>query len=925
MPGTIHYVELFEKLKAESHLIIPPLKWNAVTISSALHLCHIMKTLGKEAYILGHHSWKNHFPEEWPDDHFILLESNEITLGKRPDWVWLWGFSKLKDHSPFLKDFLIGCDSIQVLDWRQSKSRNFGDFIYHTPLLGGLAELSYTFTTELEKDISNNHLALAMETIVNDYTFLTRDAPLIHMLNQLHPPRHIQSTPEVEPASIIESGDWKIIVYSELNEQLIERLRRKSLDIHARSMAEHVLFVYESEASLVEFNIVTPRMDFELHLRQNLIDSYPQNLDGRFKLDDLDSLIPLLPEKGQVCEKLKLIPWPKGHLDAQSFKILCDDPAWEFERERKFEESRVLEETAPVETEESPTEELPKIHWDASELIRRVRALNEQQVKKKPPRLILTYHDLKEVQEKILKSRARELDDAWLEHESENEKLNQCADTRSMLQQRHLIRQSKLEELERSWLENIELEKQKRQQEQDELLKQLEEEKKIHDEEEDLKEFLNIESTPDTISQPSQIQEEKTLDQETADQSTTETPPDEALNEFLSIENDTQNIHADVEPEKDLIEYPDAFKETTNETDVSEQLEDEQASKEFLSLENDANAIHTESIQPEEIKIIHEESETVSERDLVENSDPINETTDETNAPERLEEDQAVKEFLSIENDVNAIHIEKHQAEEEALEAEPETSHAEEELKTVHEKSEEELEDEAALNEFFELDNKKIEDWESDYLHSDQEGWSHTSAEDGDHHASPVDSIQNENGESDVVEFPTYEQFMDAVNHSESEMLLEQEAELKPTTAAVEEELLPETEDPTPDPDLISEEQASVHQETDEATGTSAHLQPVEIGGPQALQELSEEDDFEVQHHNFLGRARTIEIKEDIPEKINVIEDKPVENATPNWNSQHVEQDILDALRSKVRLRRSDWIYLSGLLILITYIFLSRS
>ena len=59
-----------------------------------------------------------------------LPRRTHLSLRRAPNYTWLVGLSHSKQHSQELNNFLLGLDSIQILDWTADRVRRRGQF-YH--------------------------------------------------------------------------------------------------------------------------------------------------------------------------------------------------------------------------------------------------------------------------------------------------------------------------------------------------------------------------------------------------------------------------------------------------------------------------------------------------------------------------------------------------------------------------------------------------------------------------------------------------------------------------------------------------------------------------------------------------------------------------------------------------------------------------
>lgn len=442
----IHHIELVARLASGSHLFIPPLTFDRPAVGSAVHLAALIRSSGREAWVLAHPDWPREVIESWPDGIFIFPDNYGFQLEIRPETTWLWGLASPRQHSQELRNFLMGLQSIQVLDWTADRRRWFGDYDHQSQLLGGLTELSYT----LSRDIWPVHhwddtpLAEAFMAFVERYPICCRDAPLVHLMEQLGlPPAR---KPERPPLHHLEHrDDWALYVYRDLDEGQCEDIRLSMLQLYTSEKCKNLVTVIDKGQGRSEILTVHEDMEADLRTRSRLKKKLSRAPDGGHFLlrdplaifdhvlapvevqvvekkketvyedvgfsteedeEDLveaeataeepeeqkppenqeEEVVSVTVEESPRQEKLVLEPWPQQTYTLTHFGFTCTDPQWETERDQRLEAMRELP-PPEVDGDEEDDWEESALEWDSVQLIRRLKAI-------KLPPIILTQKDL---------------------------------------------------------------------------------------------------------------------------------------------------------------------------------------------------------------------------------------------------------------------------------------------------------------------------------------------------------------------------------------------------------------------------------------------------------------------------------------------------------------------------------------------------
>ena len=383
MPGLIHSIDLLDKLKDQSHLFVPSTQWDRASIASALQIINILRHQKRSASILAPMEWKSIIPAHWPKQYFIFAEGESVEIEKRPDWVWLWGMGYAKEHTQNLKNFLIGCDTIQVLDWTQSKYRKWGDFVHPVAYMGGLPEFSYNISRNLlpfEK-WPKHFLFEAFEDLFIRYPFLCLDTPLSHLMGRLSQ----SSEEEIQPLEKVElfnkTGLW--YTFTTQSEQPDSQLHESIQQHYFQHEAEHALYLISKGGNRYSAQIFSPDHILELITREKCVKNIKVHSSGYFEIEDIEPIIELLPQNDDF-EGLTLTTWAKPIYEGEHFSIHCNDPSWESEKERRLNAlARADEEELQQEEEEDEEELLEKMDWNSTQLLNRVQSLRPLPVKLK--------------------------------------------------------------------------------------------------------------------------------------------------------------------------------------------------------------------------------------------------------------------------------------------------------------------------------------------------------------------------------------------------------------------------------------------------------------------------------------------------------------------------------------------------------------
>lgn len=377
--GRLHFVDLLDRMESSSHAFLPPLAWDPVSVGSCLFLAETLCALGKTSFVIGHPQWLHHLPAQWTSDRIIFPTESRLHLEQRPDWVWLWGIRHETDHADNLSDFLLGCQSIQVLDWTHEKSKRTGDAFHKTPLLGGLSELSWILAREIHpaRMVPAPSLASALLRFINLYPFTLRDAPLNHLLGRI---ARYHKTPSraTAPTHIKTLNDtWEVRYFENLAPLEHHTLLDHGLEVALGSPQKNCLLVFEHIPGHAYIRTITTSSAFEWHVRHLCRTQLSSNPDGSFKCAHLDHLLELLP-RGDLSQtqELHLHPWPSAQNTAPSFQLSCSDEVWQVEHQNR------LDALAAIPEQEEPGEAFGKkdfLTWDANQLLERLKTLDRDQ------------------------------------------------------------------------------------------------------------------------------------------------------------------------------------------------------------------------------------------------------------------------------------------------------------------------------------------------------------------------------------------------------------------------------------------------------------------------------------------------------------------------------------------------------------------
>lgn len=445
MSTRLGHIDLVSRLSQGSHLFIPPLTFDRASVLSATHLASLIRSSGREAQVLAHPSWIQHLMMEADSELFLLPDEYAYHLKDRPETTWLWGLSSPRQHSQELRNFMLGLNTVQVLDWTGERRRPIGDAVHQSPFLGGLTELSYSLSRELwpVHNWDDHYLGEGLASFMERYPLLTRDAPLVHLFGQLTLP-HRPEEPLPQLSELLRQDDWALYCFRGLNPNQAALVERVLFDLFVSDPANHLIVMIEREEgkftllsihSEVEDDLrarswvrskidrAANGSDFIIHDPQKFLDA----LRSAIEVDVLEEEI--TPPETEISEeddqdeageevlvsheepvgeevaeekeesgsesskdvrrktqKLRLDPWPYPLYLGNHFSFGCADPQWAVERDQRLEEMRDLEEEEVTEEEEE--EERRLLEWDSMQLLRRIQAL------KRPP-IRLRWEDLK--------------------------------------------------------------------------------------------------------------------------------------------------------------------------------------------------------------------------------------------------------------------------------------------------------------------------------------------------------------------------------------------------------------------------------------------------------------------------------------------------------------------------------------------------
>lgn len=468
MASEIHEIEISRRLSSGSHLFIPPLSWNMATVGSAAHLVHLILSSGRQAKILAHPSWRHLIPDTWPTEVFVYPEELSYDFADRPNWTWLWGLSHSKHHSQELNNFLLGLDSIQILDWTADRVRRRGQFYHDCPYLGGLSELSFIISRELWPvyNWDSPYLGDGLRQYMQQYPMASLDAPLMLMAGQLEfSPNQSFDIPEL--AELRRHGNWAFQQYKELQAPAQQAMQLKAMELYQKESADHLILALEDEEGCSQIQVITPNVDLELKLRKTLLDKIKKHSKGGFDIDNIDELLACIDAAIELANNQikKVKPWPASMYVGEHFGFSCSDPQWEFERDQRLLSDEFIEEEAPEEEEEEQV--IAKLDWDANQLIQRLRHLKLPPIKltrrdlvvSHLPVLRLSEDDLRETQDRLEEQRLETLR-LRMERMLEDEAERQRQEEKKRELQRLAMEQRRKEEAERREQEKLEAQKQ---------------------------------------------------------------------------------------------------------------------------------------------------------------------------------------------------------------------------------------------------------------------------------------------------------------------------------------------------------------------------------------------------------------------------------------------------------------------------------
>ena len=361
MAGRLHFIDLVERLKAPRHLIVPPARFDAVAAGSACYLAETLARSGQQAQVLAPTQGNESWPEEWGRGCWLTPTQGTFDIVARPDWVWLWGVGRAKEHYPGLEDFMLGCDVIQILDWTSSEgTKRFAEWFHKTPLLGGLGELAWNLGRELPSHSGKPapSLAGALTAFLNLYPFALRDAPLLRLLHIILGDFRPPAAPTGGQKTAEQHGDWLVWRWSGLNEREIAALRLGFLDLYTGCGHPNLLLIIEARPREGFICAAASDPGAEHRLRQVCRSGLAALSDGSMQLDQLEQVLKKIgePQAGEP----RLLPWPRPACTGTDIPFICEDEAWKAERERRLAEARPAVESEAAATAEPEPE---RIYW----------------------------------------------------------------------------------------------------------------------------------------------------------------------------------------------------------------------------------------------------------------------------------------------------------------------------------------------------------------------------------------------------------------------------------------------------------------------------------------------------------------------------------------------------------------------------------
>jgi len=410
MASEIHEIEIARRLSTGTHLFVPPLTWNLAVVGSAAHLVHLIRQSGREAKIVAHPEWMELIPATWPKDLWVHPEEMIYTFAERPQWTWLWGLGHSKQHSQELNNFLLGLDSIQILDWTSDRVRRRGQYFHDCGYLGGLLELSFVISRDLWPVYNWNSTCLGdgLRYYMQQYPMTCQDAPLIHMAGRLQW-SPLEAIAVAELAELRRHGDWAIQVYKNLSAVQLSELQLRALNFYQKESSKHLVLVLKDSQGSSFIQILTAEVELELKLRKCLLDKLSKHSLGGFDLEDVEIVMACMDEAQALDDhSVKQVrPWPSSNYTGDHFSFSCKDPQWEFERDQRLFSDELIEEEVPE--DDAQEEAQQTLDWDANLLIQRLKHLKlpTLQLSRRDlrvahlPVLVLEELDLRETQDRL--------------------------------------------------------------------------------------------------------------------------------------------------------------------------------------------------------------------------------------------------------------------------------------------------------------------------------------------------------------------------------------------------------------------------------------------------------------------------------------------------------------------------------------------
>jgi len=887
MASEIHEIEIARRLSSGTHLFIPPATWNLTAIGSAAHLAHLIQSSGRNAKVVAHPNWIRCIPDAWPKDIWILPEEGTYHFEERPEWTWLWGLSHSKQHSQELNNFLLGLNSIQILDWTSDRVRRRGQFYHDTSHLGGLLELSFVISRDLwpVHNWDSPCLGDGLRHYMQLYPMTCLDAPLMIMAGKLD----FSELPDFELPDLAElrrHGEWSFHQYKNLNLQDRQVIQSKAIQIYQKESAQHLILALEDELGNTHFQVMTPNVGLELKLRKCLLEKIAKHVQGGFTIQEVDDVLACVDLAIELADKdiKKVKPWPSSTYVGEHFSFNCSDPQWEFERDQRLMMDEVIEEDAP-EDEEEEEAVIAKLDWNANQLIQRLKHLKLPAIKLRRRDLVVSHLPILTLEESDLKETQDRLEEERQE---------------ALREQMRLMLEAE-EERARLAAEKLEAEKRERELEAEKirLAKAAEaqaEAQRIAEEEQRIAEAEAEQIAKDL--EEKEAEELKKLEAEEAELLGKEEKVEaERKNDYLHSGKDAWGAE-EAEEKDESEELLESFQELDRDHPVEEKefYDDEEKLDDSMGIEHPSFEMFGEEEKEDEL-LEQEKDDLEAEQILAEL---------EREEKEAEEESVFEKEEPEVEDVKESSQIEEANDKELSDESEKQDESSDKEEIVV-------LEEESA--EVVEPVVVEVEDKQDDYLHSGKDAWGAEEAEEKDESEELLESFQELDRDHPVEEKEFYddEEKLDdsmGIEHPSFEMFGEEEKdesdELSPSEiiSALEENEEKLDEDVVEEPNSETREETEIN-ETVEVIETAEAVVDVaeEVSEPESDEdeeetlpesevsvttdvleaaEIEEESSQEIENEEALDDPETSAVNEtvesvEIEAGVNISEDSPEE------------------------------------------------